>query len=127
MGKKLALDPNAIAKLEALGTGDTSALMQLLNIYLESVNANLPKLVDALSHNQYEVAKSVSHLLKSSSANIGALSFRDLLQEIEQCAKSSDGSRFAELKNSLQSEYKEVVTAIIQEIQTRNKPSSQVA
>ncbi|MCX7049554.1 MAG: Hpt domain-containing protein [Candidatus Sumerlaeota bacterium] len=75
--------------LERVGN-DKELLIELFGMLEENLNEILPKLEAAIERSSAEEARSLSHRLKGSAANLSALALRQSASQIEQLAKQSD-------------------------------------
>lgn len=81
------LDSNTIDQLDQLGKNlGKDMLTKIITLYLDETPKLLQTLQHAIQNGDTTVARNSAHSLKSSSANIGALSFSDLCAQLENAA-----------------------------------------
>lgn len=85
-----AIDPRTIQELRDLGGEDEPELLaELIGIFLEDAPLRMKDITEGLAHGDLARVERGAHTLKSSSANIGALSLSDLCRRIVECARTS--------------------------------------
>jgi HPt (histidine-containing phosphotransfer) domain-containing protein len=78
------LDYDFLRKLYAKQEKDGSNLVNnIVSIYLEQSSKLLVDLAEATMKSDIETVRTVSHALKSSSANVGALTLSELCRKVE--------------------------------------------
>lgn len=90
---------NYTEALERLG-GDEEFLLELLEELLVQVNENLPAIKNAISDQQFDDLRSLSHSLKGASANLNVTRMAAHFYELEnrgQAKDIDDAQKFIEL------------------------------
>lgn len=107
------LDPGALDKIRALSPDQAELLVrQLLSAYLKAATQDMLKLEAAFaSANAEQVARS-AHGLKSSSFNVGANRFAEILRDIEEYGRAGDLGSVGLCAGVLTSEWERVRLAI---------------
>ena len=77
------IDQAIINRLNTRKNGDTSLTGKIVNVYLEQSSKLLDDLTSASEHDDVEAVRSISHALKSSSINVGAIGLSDLCKQVE--------------------------------------------
>ena len=86
-----ALDPAALEKIRALSPEKAETLVvQLLQAYQKTASRDMARLEQALLEGDAALAGRAAHALKSSSYNVGAIRFGELLQEAETSGRQGD-------------------------------------
>lgn len=98
------LDPTVIQGLKDLGGSDDPRLfLEIVDLFLQDAPLRMEELERGLRQHDLPLVEMAAHTLKSSCANIGALSLSTLCKRIEEKARSNDPAGLAELcKTSLQ-------------------------
>lgn len=96
------------ARIEDCTGGDEEFLRELVDIYLADADQRLEELKEALMSADEEAFKRVAHMLKGSSANMGAVSVSNCAKELEQLGRSHQLGPAADLMTSLEVEMKRV-------------------
>jgi len=111
------LDPEVISSLRELGGEDDPGLFdELVQLFLEDTPARLQELHGALRDGDPLALERAAHALKSSAANLGALSLSALLREIEHAGRARDLERAATLVETTTQEFERVESALRAEI-----------
>ncbi len=119
-GQANHLDLRMWDNIQALETSpDDNLLHDVLKHYIKDSETHLHNLTTAVDRQDINTVKSISHNLKSSSANVGALRLTSFCKELESDSHSGSLDRAHELHNALQDEFA-VVKRLIQE-QLENK------
>lgn len=114
---------------------DPNFLGELINIYLLDVPQQLKTMKEAISLGDTDSLKLASHTLKSSSANLGALSFSEVCKELEsisRVAAESGGTQSFDVGIArdwlfeAEVEWEKVRIAFERELETRNLRSSSI-
>lgn len=88
------LDPEVIENLKHLGGDEDPALFRdLVDIFLKETPALIARVEDALSRGDAQALERAAHSLKSSCANLGALTLSAQFKEIELAGRSKDVER----------------------------------
>ena len=107
------LNPSAIEALRSISPeGDSSFLIELIDIYLTDTPKQLALLEDALAKQDSATVIRASHSIKGSSGNFGATRFAQLAQEIESHGKTNNLAAAAALLDELKSHYVLVAAAL---------------
>lgn len=86
-----ALDPGALDKIRALSPDKAEMLVQqLLLAYQKAALLEISALERALEADDVEAVARAAHGLKSSSFNVGAMYFGELLRDVEAAARTAD-------------------------------------
>jgi PAS domain S-box-containing protein len=85
-----ALDPATLQRLREMEINVPGLLTRLSNAFTSSVPALMETLGNAAAANDLAAARQAAHTLKSSNANVGALSASRLFAGIEAAARSGD-------------------------------------
>jgi CheY-like chemotaxis protein len=111
------LDPGVIASLRELGGDDDPQLFaELVNMFLADTPERLHALGAALEQRDPLALERAAHALKSSSANLGALSLSNLFSAIETACRQKDIERAASLVARTRPEYERVEAALRSEL-----------
>ncbi|HAT15099.1 MAG TPA: histidine kinase, partial [Microcoleaceae bacterium UBA11344] len=112
---------------------DPDFLGELIQIYLSDAPQHIAMMKEAISLGDANSLKLASHTLKSSSANLGALSFSEVCKELESMSRAVVESRGelvfdAEIARDwlfeAEVEWAKVRVAFERELETRNLPES---
>ena len=93
------LDELTLAELRQLHGG---GLRELLELYLDDVASQMPRLAAALERGETQSVALSAHRLKSASLDVGALAVSAIAAELEIRAKRADGDGAASLLESLE-------------------------
>ncbi len=107
------LDAGVLQSLRQMG--GEQALTQIVNQYLEDAPVSLQGVQDAIATTNPEALRQSAHTLRSSSANLGALTLAELCKQLEALGKTgtTDGADLAPLL----AEYPRVEAALQQAFQ----------
>lgn len=109
------LDLTVIDGLRELGGDeDPQLLFELIELFLEDAPARLSEMELALAARDLEGMRRASHTLKSSSANMGAVLFTRLCQDLESAARENDAQTFRALHATSRAAYNEFEAALEQ-------------
>lgn len=98
-GSAPVLDRDAFRALEELaGDDDPDLITDLVQLYLEDSRTRMNDVESGPGSSEHTRVGSAAHALKSSSANIGALTFSKVCADLEQCARAVDGVDVADLE-----------------------------
>ena len=95
-------------------------LGKLVALYFESAPDLLQRMREATNRSDPEDLRQAAHALKSSSANLGALSFAALCKELEERGRSRQLDNITELLVGAETQYTRVREALLDE--TRKVP-----
>jgi CheY-like chemotaxis protein len=104
-----------IRNLQSKGTQDI--LSKVINIYLNDSPKLLQTIHEAVNHSDAPSVQRGAHSLKSSSANLGALTLAALCKELEAMGRSNSIESAAEVLSKLEIEHGMVVNALKGELQ----------
>lgn len=107
------LDMDVIQALKELGgDGDASLFQELLALYVDDSTQQLERLGEALSRNDLKVAERIAHTLKSSSANLGAMTMSRLCLQMEQCGREQRLADMGALLEPARAAHRRAVAAL---------------
>lgn len=101
--------------LENLG-GDEDLFREILQIYLDDVAKRMRLLHEALDGSNCEGIRFEAHAIKGASANIGAVSVREISSDIEQAGRDNRVDAVAELVERLEIAFSMLESRIDMEI-----------
>ena len=108
-----AIDRQALAQYRELDPSGALGLMaRLMRVYLESSNELLGRAEAALVAGDAAALQQAAHPLKSSSANVGAMTLAELCKQLEALAKATQLDEAAALFDVVRQEYQRAVTEI---------------
>ena len=84
------LDPNIVSQLKELESGDPGFLTDLVDMFINDLPEQLALIRGARQARDAETLRSKAHRLKGASANLGAQSLSQLLQQLEHAARDGD-------------------------------------
>ncbi|MBF0274306.1 MAG: PAS domain S-box protein [Nitrospinae bacterium] len=94
-----------IDKLKALGADDTGFFKELVSVFLESAEKHVDDLMKCLPEKNAGHIHQISHPMKSSCANMGAMKLAHLFTMIDDKAKIQDVSDFESLAKQVEEEF----------------------
>ncbi len=107
------LDKAALQQLRDLSTlGGRDVLGKAIGHFLENAPGEIDKLSTAREKEDYDDLRLISHSLKSSSANLGAMSLSYLCAELEKAAIAHDISKSIHLIGSIRNKFALVIKAL---------------
>jgi CheY-like chemotaxis protein len=81
------VDPHALAKVASLKPEDPDAIVaKVVGLFLETLEQIRPQLSEALLRRKTDSLRNLAHTLKSSSANVGAMTLSTLCKQLEEAA-----------------------------------------
>jgi len=108
-----ALDPRALDKIRALSPDKADLLvMQLLLAYQKGATQEMAGLQRAMQADDVESVARAAHGLKSSSFNVGAQRFGELLRDLENAGRSADLPAMRGYINGVHDEWLRVSLAV---------------
>jgi two-component system sensor histidine kinase/response regulator len=111
------LDREVLATLKELGGEDDPGLfIELVNLFLEDTPERIRLLNEALDQGDPLALERAAHALKSSAANLGAMSLSTLFRDLETAGRQKDLGKANGLVTQAGSEYRRVEEALRQEI-----------
>ena len=110
---KEAIDAQVLqAFRNTMGSNASVFLAQLIEIYLEETPLLLQEISTAISQTDAWAIQQKAHLLKSSSASLGAITFSKLCEELEVMGNSGTTAGAGAIMAQLESEYEQVKAAL---------------
>jgi HPt (histidine-containing phosphotransfer) domain-containing protein len=104
------LDAQALDRLREWG-GD-KLLAQMIRLFLENAPARMEQIRSGVGGDQVAEAEKGAHSLKSSAANIGAMSVRALAADAERAASAGDAALVASLLPALEDAFSRAISAL---------------
>lgn len=90
---------------EWIGEYGADFLVELIDVYLEDTPYRLAQLHQALNGGDKEALTREAHTLKSSSANVGAMSFSAVAKEIETAARGGKVDEASEKARRMEEDF----------------------
>lgn len=114
--KPSSLDPELIANIKELQMdGAPDVLGELADLFLESMKGPVESLQKAFADKDFAMMAETAHMLKSGSANVGALHLSEICRAIEATGQAqTDVSNLSDLEKQFTAEFQ----AVTQELQT---------
>tara|TARA_R110002110_G_scaffold166602_2_gene367330 strand:+ start:82530 stop:85448 length:2919 start_codon:yes stop_codon:yes gene_type:complete len=110
----IIIDRSILNELKQLNkAGQPSMVHQLLDIYIETMDKKLSEFDRNIHETDLEEVHKMAHMLKSSSASIGALSTADTLAQIERYAIEKDLDSTISLLAALQTKYQQAKSELL--------------
>ena len=107
------LEESRIASLRELNDDKSIELVnKILSVFLEYTKKQMQDLEVSVSSLDYNKTQTISHSLKSSCGNIGALKMMEFCIELESAAKASNGSVLSLLYNDLNKTYQQTLPLV---------------
>ncbi len=111
------IDQKALDNIRSLQKeGDPPVLDKIVNIYL----SNSPKLIqtlrEAVTEPDATAMQKAAHSLKSSSANMGAMTLSSLCKELEMMGRNNSTENAGKILSEIESEYERVRVALTEEL-----------
>jgi signal transduction histidine kinase/CheY-like chemotaxis protein len=108
-----ALDSKVLDGLSRLQQpGAPSILRRVIDLYLESSRQLQGRLREAVASADVTLLRESAHALKSSSANVGALSLAELCRRLEMMGRENDLSEVSAIHERFEKEFVRVVAAL---------------
>jgi PAS domain S-box-containing protein len=107
-----AIEPVAREKVRALGEGDTSFLLELIDTYLHDTPQLMADIRQGTHLGNADVLRRAAHTLKSNSAEFGAVILAGLCMELEQIGKQGVTAEAIGRLDQLEAEYLRVRGAL---------------
>ncbi len=107
-----AIDTNQLQDTFNALDNDTQECLDLVEVYLEETTKQLENINQAVKRKEATVIENTAHLLKSSSATLGALKFSQLCQDLETMGCENSLTNSQEVNSQLQQEYERVKLAL---------------
>jgi len=96
---------------------NSDPLKELVDLFLKDARLRLQKLALALAAKDYNAVAATAHTIKGSANNLGARRLASLLSNLEIQAKAGNLTDSANILLSVGSEFQEVETALLAELQ----------
>ena len=96
--------------------GDPAAVREVMVTFLEQAPSALAALRDAATRRDAAGMRQAAHMIRGTSAMLGARTLASLCAEIEGLARSGDGARAATLLGDVDSAYRTIETVLEREI-----------
>ncbi len=113
------LDSNVLSELRTLSeTSGRDILGKSVRFFLQQTPEDVSELGRAMSGKDMEKLRTIAHSLKSSSANLGAMSFSKLCNQLEDSARESCVDRVSELIPAIEALLPRVLLELRQELDT---------
>jgi two-component system, sensor histidine kinase and response regulator len=107
------LDGPTLGRIRAMhGQGDQDFLAKVVRLYVSSSAALSEALRAAAAARDIAGIKTAAHALKSSSANVGALSLAELCKEVEAAARQENIAQACTLVDKLLAQHEQVLRAL---------------
>ena len=103
--------------LSNLGAKKPDLLRRMTEAYLKHAPQALATIEAGLEEDDLIKIKLSAHSLKSSSANVGATRLSDLCRQIEDHARSEDGTKISDLVKMVRTEYANIERALTETVQ----------
>jgi two-component system sensor histidine kinase/response regulator len=114
------LDPAILASLHELSSpNEGDPFKELVELFLKDAQSRLQKMAVALERKEWSQLAAAAHTLKGSANNLGARNLANLLASLEKHAKTSNLTDSANILLSVRSEFQEVESALLAELQKR--------
>ena len=111
------LDHQVLNSLRRLaGAKAKTFLAEIISQYLEDSPQKLQEIQQAIDNNDTQALRQASHSLRSSSANLGAVTIADLCKQLENLARSGTTQGASATMEQLAKEYPQVKFALEQEL-----------
>jgi len=91
---------------------DKELLLELLDIFVSDYQEKEKLMQIAVSGNDHEQIKSISHSLKGASGNISAKKLRETFVKLEELVKNNDTSGADELLSTMNQQFEELLVRI---------------
>jgi HPt (histidine-containing phosphotransfer) domain-containing protein len=112
------IDQKALDTIRSLQKeGEPSVLDKIINIYLTSSSNLLQDIREAVKHSDAPSMQKAAHSLKSSSANVGAMTLSVFCKELEMMGRNNSTENAAKILSEIESEYERVHAALTEELQ----------
>lgn len=107
------LNPKQLDQIRSLNASGGKELVQkILHAFLESADENINQLKEAILKGDTESLQRSAHMLKSSSANIGAESLAEIFKQLEAAGQSGELNAAKILQNKMQQLYQRIILEI---------------
>ncbi len=99
------LNPSTVEEVTDMMDGDSEMIIDLIDTLLETTPELMDELAQAVPQGDAHAIREAAHALKSSTAQMGALSFSELSRQMEDFGKNQQVSQSRELWPKLQAEH----------------------
>ena len=121
LDEEVVLDQAALDNIRALETaGNSDMLVRVIELYLANSSELMSAMKQAFAENDSESVRQAAHTLKSSSANLGAMTFSETCRLIEEQSKSPYLHQTERIYHQLARLYPKVVAALQLELQQKS-------
>lgn len=110
MSESDVLDDSALDRLREWG--GEKLLSQMIKLFLENAPTRMAQIRAGASGMDLQEAEKGGHSLKSSAANVGALTLRGLAADIERAAGAGDLNQVQELLPSIETAFAHAIGAL---------------
>ncbi|MBC1218667.1 response regulator [Nostoc sp. UCD121] len=108
-----AIDQRLLQELQNIGGNDGEQLVaELIQIYLEDTPIRIQTIKEAIAAEDRAKLQKAAHALRSPSVSIGAVKLGNICETLENAAITQPLDQISGLINHLESEYKNVITAL---------------
>jgi len=104
---------------ELSGPGEGDPFHELVDLFLRDAQVRLQKMATSLEKRDWALLAATAHTLKGSANNLGARQLAALLSSLENQAKTGNFNDSANILLNVKSEFQEVETALLAELQKR--------
>ena len=80
--------------------GKKAVILELIDLIIQQLNEDVPKIDNAITKKDYKTIKQLSHKMKSTVFAVGISELGTILEEMESCALSNKGIKKIVLLNS---------------------------
>lgn len=106
------IDPQAIAALRELATGDPNFMRDLIDVFLADTPARFADLDRAIETRDAELLRRAAHSIKGSAGNFGATALAELAWALEQAGRAAAFPDAAARLPAARQEYERVAAAL---------------
>ncbi|MBN3910278.1 MAG: response regulator [Nostoc sp. NMS1] len=108
-----AIDQRFLQEIQNMGGSDDEHLVaELIQIYLEDAAIRIQTIKEAIAAEDLAKLQKAAHALRSPSVSIGAIKLGNICETLENAARTQSLDQISGLINHLESEYKNVITAL---------------
>lgn len=108
-----AIDPRVLDELRELGgDDDPGLLLELIDLFLADAPRQLEEMSRGFATNDARLLERAAHTLKSSSANLGAMTLSSLCKRMEEIARENELAGVRPLLHESQQHWPRVVAAL---------------
>jgi HPt (histidine-containing phosphotransfer) domain-containing protein len=107
------IDPQVIESLRELGGEDDPGLVQeLIEMFLQDAPKRMSEIQQGLQTGDIKMLERAAHTLKSSSANLGAMTLSGLCKQMEELARRQDAAAIPPVYEASTRAYAEAASAL---------------